>query len=159
RPHWGAWQDGVGVGRSERKLLHRLQLSLAARLDDYGTRAERFGLVHADLRLDNVLFDGADAYVIDFDDCGWSWFMYDLAACLTFIEDRPDLSELVTSWIAGYRELGPLDDQAEAIVPTMIMLRRLLVLAWIGSHAETPLAKDEGVAYTQGTCWLAERFL
>ncbi|HLY48712.1 MAG TPA: phosphotransferase [Solirubrobacteraceae bacterium] len=159
RPHWGAWEDGIGVGVSERKLLQRLQRVLEQRLANYGTGPERFGLVHADLRLDNVLFDGPDAYVIDFDDCGWSWFMYDLAACLTFIEDRPDLPALTTSWLAGYRGVAPLEDEAEAIIPTMIMLRRLLVLAWIGSHAETPLAKAEGVAYTEGTCWLAGRYL
>ena len=41
----------------------------------------------------------------------------------------------------------------------MIMLRRLLVLAWLGSHAQTPLAQEEGVAYTEGTCALAERYL
>jgi Ser/Thr protein kinase RdoA (MazF antagonist) len=158
-PLWGAWQDGVGVGDSERRLLHRLQLALGERLDEYGIGSERFGLVHADLRLDNVLFDGDEAYVIDFDDCGWSWFMYDLATCLTFIEDRRDLPELVGSWLAGYRELAPLDGQEEAILPTMIMVRRLLVLAWIGSHAETPLAQEEGVTYTEVTCSLAKRYL
>ena len=159
RPHWGAWRDGVGVSAAERKLLGKLQSALAARLEDYGTGPDRFGLVHADLRLANVLFDGADAYVIDFDDSGFSWFMYDLAACLTFIEDRPDVPELVTAWCAGYREVAPLDDEDVAIIPTMIMVRRLLVLAWIGSHAETPLAQEEGVAYTEGTCALAERYL
>jgi Ser/Thr protein kinase RdoA (MazF antagonist) len=158
-PHWGAWQDGIGVGETEGELLHRLQLALEERLDEYGKGSDRFGLVHADLRLANVLFDGDDAYVIDFDDSGWSWFMYDLATCLTFIEDRSDLSELVSSWVAGYSELAVLDDQEEAILPTMIMLRRLLVLAWLGSHAETPLAQNEGVAYTEGTCTLAERYL
>ena len=81
RAHWGAWQDGIGVGDSERSLLQRLQVALAERLDEYGKGSDRFGLVHADLRLANVLFDGDDAYVIDFDDSGFSWFMYDLASC------------------------------------------------------------------------------
>jgi Ser/Thr protein kinase RdoA (MazF antagonist) len=156
---WGRWQDGIGVGPEELSILTKLADRLATRLGEYGTGPERFGLVHADLRLANILFEGDDAYVIDFDDCGWSWFMYDLATCFTFIEDRPDVPDLVSSWMAGYREVAPVDPEAEAIVPTMIMLRRLLVLAWIGSHAETPLAQEEGIAYTEGTCALAERYL
>lgn len=156
---WGRWQDGVGVGGAELSLLGRLADLVAARLEEYGEDEDRFGLVHADLRLANILFDEGDAYVIDFDDCGWSWFMYDLATCLTFIEDRPDVPSLVESWLDGYRTVAPLAPEAEGIIPTMIMLRRLLVLAWIGSHAETPLAQEEGIAYTEGTCRLAERYI
>lgn len=159
RGPWGRWQDGIGVGQDELELLGGLVQVLEARLAEYGDQPGRFGLVHADLRLANVLFDDADVYVIDFDDCGWSWFMYDLAACLTFIEDRPDVAGLVNSWINGYRSVAALAPEDQAIIPTMIMLRRLLVLAWIGSHAETPLAQEEGVAYTQGTCRLAKRYL
>jgi Ser/Thr protein kinase RdoA (MazF antagonist) len=156
---WGRWQDGVGVGSTELGLLGELAELLRATLEKYGQDADRFGLVHADLRLANVLFDRTDAYIIDFDDCGWSWYMYDLATCFTFIEDRTDLPGLVNCWLAGYREVTPLAAEAEAIIPTMIMLRRLLVLAWVGSHAETPLAQDVGAAYTDATCRLAERYI
>jgi Ser/Thr protein kinase RdoA (MazF antagonist) len=159
QPIWGRWQDGMGVGPPEHDLLDRLAAELAGRLGEFGTGPERFGLVHADLRLANVLFDGDDAYVIDFDDSGWSWFMYDLAACLTFIEGREDLSDLVAAWLDGYRDVAAIDDETVAIIPTLIMLRRLLVLAWVGSHAETPLAQQEGLAYTHVTCELAERYL
>jgi Ser/Thr protein kinase RdoA (MazF antagonist) len=78
--HWGRWQDGMGVGADELALLGRLHDALVARLAGYGKDAQRFGLVHADMRLANLLVDGADTYVIDFDDCGFSWFLYDLAA-------------------------------------------------------------------------------
>ena len=108
------------------------------------------------MRLANLLVDGDDTYVIDFDDCGHSWFLYDLASALTFIEDRPDVPELIDAWVRGY---GGLAAEDRAIVPTLIMLRRLLVLAWIGSHASTPLAQEEGIPYTRVTCELAERYL
>jgi hypothetical protein len=39
------------------------------------------------------------------------------------------------------------------------MLRRLLLVAWIGSHSETELAQSMGVDYTQGTVPLCERYL
>jgi Ser/Thr protein kinase RdoA (MazF antagonist) len=36
------------------------------------TTVPRYGLVHADMRLANVLHDGPETYVIDFEDCGYS---------------------------------------------------------------------------------------
>jgi Ser/Thr protein kinase RdoA (MazF antagonist) len=155
-PHWGRWEDGMGVGERELALLGRLRAALLARLADYGKGPDRYGLVHADMRLANLLVDGDETYVIDFDDCGYSWFLYDLASALTFIEDRGDVPELVGAWVRGYGGLPAADHE---IVPTLIMLRRLLVLAWIGSHASTPLAQEEGLPYTRVTCELAERYL
>jgi Ser/Thr protein kinase RdoA (MazF antagonist) len=155
-PHWGRWEDGMGIGAEELALLGRLRDAVFARLDAYGKGPGRYGLVHADMRLANLLVDGDATYVIDFDDCGYSWFLYDLASALTFIEDRDDVPELIAAWVRGY---GGLEASEHAIVPTLIMLRRLLVLAWIGSHASTPLAQEEGLPYTRTTCELAERYL
>ena len=39
------------------------------------------------------------------------------------------------------------------------MLRRLLLVAWIGSHSETELAKSMGLAYTEGSGPLCESYL
>ena len=49
------------------------------------------------------------------------------------------------------------EEQAE--IPTFIMLRRLLLVAWIGSHAETELAQSLGEPYTEGSCHLAAAYL
>ncbi|HUB22622.1 MAG TPA: phosphotransferase, partial [Streptosporangiaceae bacterium] len=73
---WGRWQDGIGVGPAERAVLGRLDGVLAERLAAFGTGPDRFGLVHADTRLANLLVDGGRVSVIDFDDSGFSWFLY-----------------------------------------------------------------------------------
>ena len=51
----------------------------------------------------------------------------------------------------------PADDEAE--IPTFVMMRRLLLVAWIGSHAGTELAQSMGAEYTRGSCHLAENYL
>jgi Ser/Thr protein kinase RdoA (MazF antagonist) len=51
----------------------------------------------------------------------------------------------------------PKADEAE--ISTFVMLRRLLLVAWIGSHSETDLAKSMGAAYTEGTTGLCETYL
>ena len=39
------------------------------------------------------------------------------------------------------------------------MMRRLLLVAWIGSHSGTDLAKHMGEEFTATSCELAERYL
>ena len=39
------------------------------------------------------------------------------------------------------------------------MLRRLLLVAWIGSHADTDLAQEMGEEFTRVSCALAEDYL
>ena len=158
--HWGRWQDGLGMGPQEHALLDRLAAVIAARLDAYGQANERFGLVHADIRLANLLVDGDDVRVIDFDDSGFAWFMYDFATTVSFMEDHPRVPELRDAWLEGYRSVATLDGEDEAELDTFVMLRRLLLVAWIGSHHTFATeAAELGAGFTTGTCELAERYL
>ncbi len=111
------------------------------------------------MRLANLLMDRGTIKVIDFDDCGFSWLLYDCATTVSFFEDNPEVPELLEAWVRGYRRVGTLSAEEEAEIDTFVMLRRLLLVAWIGSHSETELAQSMGVAYTQGTLPLCERYL
>jgi Ser/Thr protein kinase RdoA (MazF antagonist) len=159
RPTWGRWQDGMGMTPAHEAILGRMSEAIRSRLERYGKPRERFGLTHADIRLANLLVEGAHTRVIDFDDCGFSWYLYDLGTALSFIEHRPDVPDLVESWLRGYHKAVTLSADERQEIPTFIMLRRLLLVAWIGSHAETDLAKSLGAAYTEGSCRLAETYL
>ena len=159
KPHWGNWYDGQAMTPERREVLGRLVATLGKRLAAFGTGADRFGLVHCDMRLANLLVHEGDTRVIDFDDCGFSWFLYDLATALSFIEDRPDVPELVDAWLEGYRRVRPVTPEEEKEIPTFIMLRRMLLVAWIGSHSETELAQEMGAEYTAVSCDLAEDYL
>ena len=159
RPLWGRWQDGVGLDRAGRAHLARVAGALERDLAAYGRGPERFGLIHADLRLANLLVDGDRLTVIDFDDCGFSWFAYDFAAAVSFFEHEPIVPALAEAWARGYRAAAPLPAADEAALPMFVVLRRMLLTAWIASHAETPLARAMGVGYTRGTLAVGEDFL
>lgn len=157
--HWGPWQRGV-LAADEVDQLQRLADVVMARLARFGTSSPRFGLVHADLRLANLLVDQQRLTVIDFDDCGFSWFMYDLACALTFNEGHPDVDELIAAWVDGYRRVEPLASADEDEIPTFLMLRRLMLSAYVGLRPDTELARElhEGRFATE-SCALAERYL
>ena len=113
------------------------------------------------MRLANLLVQpgGRDVTVIDFDDCGFGWYLYDLGASLSFMEHDPRVPELVDAWVDGYRTVAELDADEVAELATFVLLRRLLLVAWIGSHADTELARSLGPAFTQASCELAEGYL
>jgi Ser/Thr protein kinase RdoA (MazF antagonist) len=156
---WGHWQNGFAIGDTERDLFGRAAELVRIRLARYGTGQDRFGLVHADLRLANLLVGASAMHVIDFDDCGFSWYLYDLATALSFIEHHPNAGSWCQSWVDGYRSRARLDAESAAIVPTMIMLRRLMLVAWLGSHRAATEAQELGGSYTETTIPLAERYL
>jgi Ser/Thr protein kinase RdoA (MazF antagonist) len=157
---WGRWQDAPGVDTTALPVLTRLDSTLRDRLTAYGRSHERWGLIHADLRLANLLStpDGPTA-VIDFDDCGFGWFLYDFGAAVSFIEDHPDVPAATDLWVEGYRRVAALSSEDEAELRTFVMFRRLLLLAWIGSHADVDVAQELAPTYALGTCALAEDYL
>jgi Ser/Thr protein kinase RdoA (MazF antagonist) len=156
---WGRWQDAAGVGGAEHRILDRAQQLLRSRLEDYGSGPERFGLVHADLRLANLLVDGPTITVIDFDDCGFGWFFYDFGTAVSFIEDDPALPEWQDSWVTGYRSRRPIAPADEDILSSFVLLRRLMLLAWMGTHSHSKESQAKAITYAEGSCTLAERYL
>ena len=157
---WGRWRDGVGVDREAAAVLARLEDTLRERLARYGRDRARYGLIHADLRLANLLVDGPrGTAVIDFDDCGFGWFMYDFGAAVSFMEHDPRVPEMLDSWLRGYRSVLDLSAEDAAEISTFVLFRRLLLIAWIGSHPVADIARTLGAGYTAGGCELAERYL
>ena len=159
RPHWGDWRAALGLQPQGKAVLSDCIDLLAQRLLNYGTAPSRFGLIHADLRLANLLVDGDQLAVVDFDDCGFGWYMYDFAAAISFIETSPQIPVLQAAWMEGYQTISQLDDADINALPMFIILRRLLLTAWIASHVETPTAQQLGEAYTQDTVKLALNYL
>lgn len=158
-PHWGRWQDGMGMTDAARSALGETASLIERRLAAFGKAPTRFNLVHGDMRLANLLMDGGTVKVIDFDDSGFSWFLYDCATTVSFFEHQPEVPELISAWVRGYRRISELSPEDEAEIDTFVMLRRLLLVAWIGSHSETELAQSMGVDYTATAIPMCERYL
>lgn len=157
--NWGNWRDAPGVTDPIKAVLERLQTTLIARLGAYGKAPERFNLIHADMRLANLILSPKGTRLIDFDDCGWGWFLYDFAAAISFIETDPRVPALKSAWLRGYRSVRPLSAQDEAEIDSFVMLRRMALLAWIGSHIEAPEPQALAPRFAADTAQLARAYL
>lgn len=159
---WGNWRQAPYLTPSMHTILEEAEAQVSRLLRAYGKSSDRYGLIHADMRLANLLVKGNDmrrVHVIDFDDCGFGWFMYDFAAGISFIEDDPQVPYLKSAWLAGYQDIRPLSDEDLMMVDTMIMLRRMLLLAWVGSHKDADIVADLEKDFGRVTAQLAERYL
>lgn len=105
---WGDWRAFPEMTPEAENILSEVSRIIKRRLERYGTNENNFGLIHADLRLANLLIEGDQIKVIDFDDCGFGWHLHDLASALSFIEDKPIVPKLVNAWLASHQESGPV---------------------------------------------------
>ena len=156
---WGDWREAPCVGAREREILECQEKTLRRRLAVYGKNADVFGLIHADMRLANLLIYDNAPRLIDFDDCGLGWYLYDFAAGISFMEDHPDIPDLLSCWLEGYESVRPLRTVDKDEIESFVMLRRMALLAWIGSHKETDLAKEMAPHFAKVTTKLAESYL
>lgn len=158
-PTWGNWRDGPNVTPQIREILEQVESTVIHRLTEFGKGADRYGLIHADMRLANLLINDDSTRLIDFDDCGFGWFLYDFAASISFMEDHVQVPALKESWLKGYRGIRDLSEFEADQLDTFIMLRRLALLAWIGSHIEAPEPQELAPHFARVSTQLGSHYL
>ncbi|TCM66779.1 Ser/Thr protein kinase RdoA (MazF antagonist) [Acinetobacter calcoaceticus] len=157
--HWGDWHDAPHLELKDHLIIEESLALIKAKLDGFGQSSDRYGLIHADLRLTNLLLNNQHIAVIDFDDCGMSWFMHDLAAAISFNEHYAAAPNWVEHWLKGYERVGHISDAEYALIPSFIMQRRIQMLAWNGSHASTEMALSLGNQWSNETIRLCKKYL
>ena len=102
-----------------------------------GEGPDVFGLIHADAHLDNVLFDGQQARLIDFDDCGFGYRIYDVAVALWELRHRDDYPLLKDAFVRGYTEHRPLPSDQMVHLDAFIAAREVAFGLWLVGMAES----------------------
>ncbi|WP_026988257.1 phosphotransferase enzyme family protein [Fodinicurvata fenggangensis] len=156
---WGNWREGPNLTEGAHEVLERVEATVKRRIQAFGDGPQQYGLIHADMRLANLLVDRGTTRLIDFDDCGMGWFLYDFAAGISFIEDRPEIPDMRKAWVAGYRKVRNLSEEEEREIDSFIMLRRMALLAWIASHIDVPEAQELAPDFARVSAELGEAYL
>ena len=120
--------------RDELKLFEAAAERVGRVMQRLGESREVFGLIHADMHNRSYLFHGDDVRAIDFSDCGWGYYLYDMAITLGELKHRDDYPALHAAFVAGYRQVRPLSEQHESLVNTFMVARRVdlvnNILSW-----------------------------
>lgn len=155
---FGYWGRYPGLDRGEVEVLRRVEARLREFVRCYESAGDRIGLIHGDLHLLNLMVYGDELWSLDFDDCGMSWFMFDVGAAMQYIPDGPVVDALMEAWVRGYTSLRALPPPERASLEHFAMLRRLLTLGWAGTHALAPMPESYSDVVAR-TVEAAERYL
>jgi Ser/Thr protein kinase RdoA (MazF antagonist) len=113
------------VDPATRRLLAETAGRVEAVLALLGQDPAGYGLVHADLCLDNVLDHHGQARPIDFDDVSWGHYALDLAIAADDIPE--DLHQVL---LDGYQTVRPLPSGYEEHQAALLTARRLYLAVW-----------------------------
>lgn len=127
-PLWGRFWETGATDAAGRALLSEAREVSAARLAALA-RAD-FGLIHADVLRENLLRTPRGLALIDFDDSGWGYRMFDLGTAMVQNLDEPQAAAMAAALLDGYAALRPLPAPA-ADLTLFTALRAFASAGWI----------------------------
>jgi Ser/Thr protein kinase RdoA (MazF antagonist) len=137
-PRSGFPIDEIGRERLPAPVLRDLETvySRLKKVEEHlGHDPEHFGLIHFDLSFTNVLFAAEEAMPIDFDQCGFGFYLYDLAVVLAGPYGEPGFQERCAALFRGYRNIRHLDGDLIAYIPVFMASRATTLILWAAAQS------------------------
>ncbi len=161
-PFWGRFWELAALTKEERLLIGKARARVHQDLLRYGAdpgNGQRYSLIHADFVAENLLRDGDHVRLIDFDDAGFGWHLFELATALYFEMDAPHYDAAFEALIAGYRTHRSLPEDQLAWLPLFLLARGFTYLGWVHTRQETETARELTPVLVTKACALAEDYL
>jgi Ser/Thr protein kinase RdoA (MazF antagonist) len=139
RPEWddpGMMEIDKFVPASEPLVIERW-LELRRHLEDLPRNRDAYGLIHQDAHGGNFLVDDDGKITLfDFDDCVYSWYIYDIAMVVFYLangrEDaREFIREFLSHFMPAYLAENGLDTAWMDKIPAFLKLREIDLYAVI----------------------------
>jgi Ser/Thr protein kinase RdoA (MazF antagonist) len=80
-------------------------------METLGKGPDVYGMVHIDMYLENVLFKGGEPRIIDFEDCGFGYYLYDLSIIFSQWMWQPEMDWFRPVFLEGYTATHILPDE------------------------------------------------
>jgi Ser/Thr protein kinase RdoA (MazF antagonist) len=125
--------------------------------DELGESPDTFGLIHADIHQNNYLFHDGEVRLIDFGDCGWGQYLYDLAVTISELDGLPGCAALRDAVLAGYRRVRDLSPVHEDLIDTFVMLREVQNVTWFLRERDDPSFRRRAVQIQERVTVLERR--
>lgn len=138
RPLWGAAHALGGLSRSESATLERAARRVHERLGRIGTDEKTFGVIHADATPENILVTPMGVVLIDFDDFGTGWHVFDLVTTIFHHARNPRYPEFERALLDGYSRHRRIPEEARAMWDDLMLARGLTYLGWAAERPGDP---------------------
>lgn len=141
-PLWGQFWKHEALTPEQREKILQIRDAVSQGLGEYGQNAQNYGMIHADLVPENVMIDGGDIQLIDFDDAGFGWHMFEIATALHWLGDEPEFASMKTAVLEGYQRVRPLTKADINSLPLFHVARSLTYLGWVHTRSHTETAAE-----------------
>lgn len=158
-PLWGRFWELKALNDDQRALIERAREKVRVDLEVFGQGEDRYGLIHCDFLPENLLRSADGMRLIDFDDSGYGWHLFDIATSLFFIADDENFDAIFDAFITGYRSERALPASHEELMPLFFLIRGLVYLAWAHTRQETDTAKELTPILVEAVTALAREYL
>jgi len=139
--------DG-SIGKREQRIFvaaaTRIREEMRAIPDD----KLQYGLIHADLQHTNYLFYKGEVRAIDFDDCCWSYYLFDMAITLSDVAGREDENTMCQAFFKGYERIRPLPEYH-------ITRLQIFTALYIIKHLSSLFASENPYIHANAPAYLA----
>jgi Ser/Thr protein kinase RdoA (MazF antagonist) len=159
RPLWGRFWELEAASAGERALMIRARDRVYRDLANLAKSPGTYSMIHADFAPENLLVDGDHVRLIDFDDAGFGWHLFELVTSLYFIMDEPYFEQARDALIKGYRRHRQLGDDQLELLPLLFLARGYTYVGWVHTRSETETAKELTPMLLEAACTLAEEYL
>lgn len=99
-------------------------------MESLGKGRDAYGLIHADLYPENVLFRAGKAFPIDFEDCGYGYWMWDIAVALCHWAWGDDWEYRRDAFRDGYAHVRTLPDSQWRLLDLFIATQFATMVLW-----------------------------
>ena len=99
-------------------------------MHSFGKGTDAYGMVHADMFLDNILFRCGEARLIDFEDCGFGHWMFDIAIVLAQFRWQERWPQIRDAFLAGYAEKHTLPDEQLQHLDLFMAAQHAIMILW-----------------------------
>ncbi|MEZ4667127.1 MAG: phosphotransferase [Anaerolineae bacterium] len=123
---------------SQNAIFREVEQRIQETMMMVGQSQEEFGLIHGDFHSKNVVFGHGSVGAIDFDECGWGYFLYDLAPMLLQLTSDIRYPELKEAYLGGYESARTLTAHAIEYLETFIAARHLASIRWQAGNLHNP---------------------
>lgn len=134
-PLWGRFWDSPGLTETERSLLSEARTAARRALEARQAAGADVGLIHADVLRENLLDGPGGLALIDFDDSGHGFRLYDLGTALVQSLEEPHLPDLARALAEGYGAARGVAAPGARDLTLFVLLRCLASCGWIASRA------------------------
>ncbi len=158
-PFWGQYWKLSQLSEEQLFRLEKAKQKALIELESFGKCGDRYGLIHADFLPENLLRSKNGICLIDFDDAGFGWHLFDIATTLFFHLGEDYFDDASNALLEGYRSRRLMPDDHLALLPLFLLMRGFTYLSWAYSRSETETAKEMTATIITGVDEMAKQYL